>query len=529
GLALGHAVGAGLVQLVTRTVNDMYFQVDVEGLGVEPWVLARGVALGLLGTLAAALVPALEATRQAPRSALASSHLESDRRTRAPWAALAGVLLLVASLALLHLGPALLAISFMALFGLLAGAALCAPLVTLGLARVATPVLGGLAGSTGRIAARGVARHLSRNGVAVGALAVAVAATLGIGLLIGSFRTTVEDWLGLTLAADVYVSAPSDVASRNHADLPPGLVESLRARPDVRAVTTYRGFEARDTAGGLVFAAALDLGEVGHVAYDFVGAPPADLEARWRDGALLVSEPLARRRGLGPGDRLELVTDAGPRRFEVLAVYRDYSNDQGFALLSRATYEAHFADRGVSSASLYLRPGSEPERVVDELYAARPDNQLYFVRSQAALRATSLSIFDRTFRVTGVLRLFSGAVAFVAILSALLALQFEREREIGVLRALGMTPRGVRGLVVLETGLLGCAAGLCALPLGAALCWLLAEHVNVRAFGWTISTHFPPAPFVEAFALALGAALLAALLPAWRLSRGSPGRSLWNE
>src|SRR5690606_34012547 len=98
------------------------------------------------------------------------------------------------------------------------------------------------AGCVGRIAARGVGRHLSRHGVAVGALAVAVAATLGMGLLIGSFRRTVEDWLDLTLAADVYVSAPSDVASRNHADLPPGLVDGLRARADVAALTTYRGF-----------------------------------------------------------------------------------------------------------------------------------------------------------------------------------------------------------------------------------------------------------------------------------------------
>jgi putative ABC transport system permease protein len=350
-----------------------------------------------------------------------------------------------------------------------------------------------------------------------------------MGLLIESFRRTVEDWLGQTLAADVYVSAPSEVASRNHADLPAELPARLRSRTDVAEVTTYRGFEARDGQGQLLFGAALEIAPSARRAYDFVGQPPDDLWSRWERGELLISEPLARRRALAAGDSLELVTDLGPRRFAVAAVYRDYSNDQGFALLSRATYEASFADRGVSSVSLYLAPGAAAERVVDELLAQRPDEQVYLVRSNAELRATSLSIFDRTFRVTAVLRLFSGAVAFAAILSALLALQLEREREVGVLRALGLTPRGVRGLMLLETGLLGCAAGLCALPLGAALAWLLAAHVNLRAFGWSIAAHWPPAPFVEALALALGAALLAALFPAWRLSRGSPGRSLWNE
>jgi putative ABC transport system permease protein len=507
----------------------MYYRVDVDELASDPSALARGVALGLLGTLLAALLPALEAARQPPRTALLRSHEESRTRSRAPWGALAGALLLAASLALLRWGPGNLSASFVALFGLLAGAALCAPLATLVGARLAVAPLALLAGSTGRIAARNVARHVSRNGVAVGALAVAVSATLGMGLLIASFRATVEDWLALTLAADVYVSAPSDVSSRNHADLPAGLVERLRARPEVAGLTTYRGFEARDTAGAIVFAAALELDPRSQGAYDFLDEPPADLWQRFERGEILVSEPLARRRGLRPGDTLALATDAGARSFPVAAVYRDFSNDQGFALLSRATFEAGWEDRGVSSASLFLAPGGDPEQLMDALIAARPDDEVYFVRTQAALRELSMSIFDRTFRVTAVLRLFAGAVAFAAVLSALLALQLEREREIGVLRALGLTPRGVRLLVLLETALLGAAAGLCALPLGAALCWLLAGHVNVAAFGWTIATHYAPAQFAAAFALALSAALLAAVLPAWRLSRGAPGRSLWNE
>lgn len=529
GLVLGRLVGAGLAQLVARTVNDMYYQVDVAGLESDPAVLLRGLALGVLGTLVAAAVPALEAARVAPRVALSRSQGESRSRTRAPQAALWGVSLLALSLALLQVGPGGLVPSFTALFGLLAGAALCAPLVTLGLARVAAVPLGFLAGGIGRIAARGVGRNLSRNGVAVGALAVAVSASLGMGLWIASFRATVERWLGVTLAADVYVSAPSDVASRNHANLPAGLVERMRERPEVAALTTYRGFQARDTSGGLVFAAALELTERSRAAYEFLAPPPPDLWSRFERGEILISEPLARRRGLGPGDALELSTDAGPRRFPVAAVYRDFSNDQGFALMSRATYERGWTDRGVSSASLFLDPGNDPERVVEGLLDERAPHEFFFARSNAHLRSVSMSIFDRTFRVTGVLQLFAGLVAFVATLSALLALQLEREREIGVLRALGLTPRGVAALVLLGTALLGGAAGLCALPLGAALCWLLAGHVNVQAFGWTIGTHYSTEPFVVAFALALGAALLAALWPAWRLARGAAGRSLWNE
>ena len=132
-------------------------------------------------------------------------------------------------------------------------------------------------------------------------------------------------------------------------------------------------------------------------------------------------------------------------------------------------------------------------------------------------------------RYVAALLCLAGIVAFAGTLSALLALQLEREREIGVLRALGLAPRQVRGLVLGETGLMGAIAGLLALPLGVALAWVLIEHVNARAFGWTIHIELPAGPFLSSFGLAVGAALLAGLLPAWRMARISPAQALRSE
>ena len=78
-------------------------------------------------------------------------------------------------------------------------------------------------------------------------------------------------------------------------------------------------------------------------------------------------------------------------------------------------------------------------------------------------------MFDRTFAITGALQLLAALVAFIGVLSALLSLQLERARELGILRAIGLTVRQLRGLMLLETGLMGAVAGLLAMPTGLAL------------------------------------------------------------
>jgi putative ABC transport system permease protein len=87
----------------------------------------------------------------------------------------------------------------------------------------------------------------------------------------------------------------------------------------------------------------------------------------------------------------------------------------------------------------------------------------------------------------------------------------------------------MRLLTFWETGLLGASAGLLALPTGYILAWIMIFVINQRSFGWTLQMQADPAPFVQAFLLAVGAALLAALYPAWRLSHMQAAEALRGE
>jgi len=158
-----------------------------------------------------------------------------------------------------------------------------------------------------------------------------------------------------------------------------------------------------------------------------------------------------------------------------------------------------------------------------------PEGQEVIIRSNQGLREASLEVFDRTFTVTVVLRLLAVLVAFVGVLSALMALQLERSRELAVLRANGMTPRQLWQYVTSQTGVMGLMAGLLAVPLGLILATVLVYVINRRSFGWTLQFNITPEILLQAVALALVAALLAGLYPSYKMAQANPADALREE
>jgi putative ABC transport system permease protein len=527
GVLLGVLLAHALLDLVTRTINDLYFVLTVRDLAITPQVLLKGVALGLGGSLLAGIAPAHEATTAPPRVVLSRSTLELRLRHGAPRMALAGLVLLSVSAALLLLSGTSLLISYLALLAIILGFALLIPILTVGLMWGLQPALGRLFGILGSLAARGVVASLSRTAVAIAALAVAVSATIGLGIMIGSFRDTVVHWLEHTLRADLYVS-PRDEASTD-GGLAPALVQRLASVPGIASCSTSRVVQI-ESASGLTHIVALNIGPVAYPAFRF---KQGDVRAIWpafqQGGAVIVSESYAYCHGLRVGSRVRLRTDRGVHAFPVAGVYYAYGTDQGVVTMNRKTYDRFWDDRGISAMGVYAAPGTDIAALKHSLLriaAAWPGVQ---VRSNRAILELSLDIFDRTFAVTEVLRLLAGLVAFLGVLSALMALQLERTRELGVLRALGLTPSQLRALVDSQTGLMGLVAGLLALPLGMVMALVLIRVINRHSFGWTLEIHLSPEVLVQGLLLALVAALLAGVYPAFRMARTSPAEALREE
>ena len=128
-----------------------------------------------------------------------------------------------------------------------------------------------------------------------------------------------------------------------------------------------------------------------------------------------------------------------------------------------------------------------------------------------------------------VLRLLAVLVAFVGILSSLMALQLERAREHAVLRANGMTPGQLWNYVITQTGVMGVIAGVLSIPLGLLISYVLVYVINLRSFGWTLEFMVSPSLLIQAVGLAVGAALLAGIYPSWKMARANPTEALRSE
>ena len=533
GAAIGAGAGVllarGLVRLVTRTINDLYFAVSVEGVALDPLVVAKAAALGLGATLLAAVPPALEAAGAEPRLTTLRSVSEERTRRMLPRAAALGVVLAAVGWMLLELPSRSLGVSFTALAFIMSGLALLTPIGAVVLVRLLGPPLRWVGGSVGLIAARGTTASLSRTAPAIAALVVAVSVTVGLGVMIQSFRGTLVRWLDGTLRADIYVSLPGPTASRATGTLWPGLVDSFVAHPDVVGHSTYRALDLLEEAGGYRLV-ALDLHPRGERAFDFLSGDSERIMRSFQAGeGVIVSEPFAFRRALDVGDEVTLPAPEGDGALPIVGVFRDYGSDQGTVMMSRRIYDSWFDDPGITSLALFLAQGADSEAVVSDLLALVPEGRTVIARTNDTLRAASLEVFDRTFEVTAVLRLLAFIVAFVGVLSALMALELERSRELGVMRAWGLTPGDLWRLVLTQTGLLGLMSGVLAIPMGVVLSIVMIFVVNKRSFGWTLDMRLGPEILAQAVGLALVGALLAGLYPAWRMARTRPALALRGE
>ena len=531
GLGLGYLLAHGAVQMVTTSINDLFFVVTVRRIDFPSLTLLKGAVIGIAAALIAAALPAYEATNVPPASSIQRSNIEERVHAALNWVSGIGVGILLLGAALLipewHLS-----ITFVGIFGIIIGISLLTPALTLGLMRILSGLIRFLGKSVSpliRLAIRDITRSLSRTSVAIAALMVAVSVIVGVGLMISSFRLTVERWLTDLLQADIFVSAPSLISDQTTYPLAHGVVEKLETFPGIAQIATSRLVEV--SAGDLkiiqLIALSMDIaGEKRHYK-----TAVGDIAATWKAleaGGLIINEPMSNRFKLGIGDELTLLTDQGEQRFPIVAVAYDFDVQPG-ALIDDAVYRTYWNDVNLSSAALFVDPGVDVDAKINELRAAFAGEAELVIRSSRSLREHSLAIFDRSFSITVALQMLATLVAFIGILSALISLQLERRREIGTLRAVGMTRRQLWRLTLVETGLMGTTAGILAMPTGFVLAVILIYIVNLRSFGWTLQIYLQPVYFLQALIVALVAALLAGVYPAWRVGRMQPADALREE
>ncbi|MFM5094947.1 FtsX-like permease family protein [Aeromonas rivipollensis] len=489
GLLLGSLLALALMGQLTQALADLYGPNPIDLLRLSPASLIKALLIGLAGTLAANLPGWWQLLRQSPLELREGN----SRPPVYPWRRrlLAIAILLLCALCLLlpqtGLGGAL----------FVAGGWLLA--MALALPDALCALLGRLRGHGPLSVRLGVAEtqyHLDRTAIAVMALQLAIAAAIGIGVMVSSFRSSVEIWLGQRLAADLYVSAPKGVAG-SRGQLSEQTLTAILAEPEVSAASRRAVHPAR-WQGQPIEWAQMDFIPELKAAYPL-------LAGRWpaTPDEVLASEPLTVRLGVRVGQTLDVTSEGGPRALTVTGVYQDYGSDKGQILHA-------FEGGAVQSLALF---STDPEGLSDRLrarFGARVN-----LLPAPAIHAAALKVFDQTFVVTELLKLLILGIAFVGIGSAFMVLGLARREELQTLQSLGIGPHHCRRLLVWQGAGLGLLTALLALPVGYGLAWVLIEVVNPRAFGWRLA--FEAAPLHAVTALLL--APLCGALASWYAAR----------
>jgi putative ABC transport system permease protein len=560
GAGCGALLAKSLMSRLSRTISDLYVSVDttvaevslarfVLDLPLSVWV--EGAALGTIVSMLGALVPSWDAGQTAPAKALAPGDYESTQTARVSVLGWTGMLLILLAGLFAVPGP----VWGVPLFGY--GAALCLllglscliPLVIrlFGKVWVAAGQSHGLSGRrlglplVARLAADQISRAPGRNAVTISAMMVAISIMVGVDTMVGSFRETVHEWIEQTVMADLIVAPANWLQGHEVGQLanriPLSWVESLSAIPGVAALDTYRDVFV-DLKGRRVALVSRDLlVHAERSRYLMVHGNSATVlnEAVAKQG-VVVSEVLARTTGLHAGEMIRLTTPSGEQEFPVLGVFFDYATDGGKIVMDRGVYQRLWGDDTTTVIPVYVEAGADRatvRRLLDERVrgmAGSTDRRTpLIVISNAELKQEIMVIFDRTFAVTYVLELIAIIIAVLGIVNTLVLSVLQRRREFAMLRSLGATMLQVRRLIVWESGYLGLLGGILGILGGMLLSVLLIEVINKQSFGWTIQFALQPWVMVQALILALGAAFVAAYIPAQWAVRQSIAEGLRYE
>jgi putative ABC transport system permease protein len=349
--------------------------------------------------------------------------------------------------------------------------------------------------------------------LALMALLLALAANIGAGSMTAGFRQTFNDWLEQRLSAELYINPANPAQARE-------MHSWLKQQPNVTAVLP--NWQVSVTLQGWP---ADVYGIIDHSYYrqhwpllDSSGSDPWGKLAT--DDAVMLSEQLARRLKLRPGEHLNIPTPNGTWSPRIVGIYADYGNPKGHVLISSEHLLRGWPQLTPNRFNLRIDPAQIPA-LLNALQArfALDDNRIV---DQARLKGWSVQVFERTFAATAALNSLTLAVAGVALFISLLTQSQSRLSQLAPLWALGVTRKQLMLLNLGQTWLLAVLTLLLALPLGIALAWCLDAVINVQAFGWRLPLRVFPLQLLQLMGLALLATLLASAWPLYSLYRTQP-------
>jgi len=527
GLALGYVMATMTLSVFGGELGGGFFTGIQPSVHFDSFTATIFFILGLGVTLLGSAAPAWEAANTHPAPALKSGGEEAAlMKLETPWPALA-CLALGGSLTQLppifdlpifgYLAIALLLIGGIALMPRLSALIFSAVflVVTRRSATITTLALTRLANAPNQAA------------VALGGVLASFSLVVAMAIMVTSFRVSVDNWLKHILPADLYVQT---AASGDTRGLTPDEVKVLSATSGISRADFFRSSKLMldPTRPSIVLIARpIDMTDPGNTLpmTDEAIVPallPKDAIPIW------VSEAMVDLYGYTLGKRLTLPIGVSASSFVVAGVWRDYGRQFGAIQMQLTDYQALSGDLKVNDAALWLQTDVTPSQVITSLKRLPFGSALEF-SEPSQIRALSLNIFDRSFKITYLLEAVAIIIGLLGVAASFSAQTLARTKEFGILRHIGVTRRQILSMQAIEGGLLTGLGIVLGFVLGWCISLILVFIVNPQSFHWTMQLNLPWKGLIAVALVLLVSAALTALVSGRHAVSGNAIRAIRED
>ncbi|MGV3720964.1 MAG: FtsX-like permease family protein [Actinomycetota bacterium] len=522
GIALGWALAHALLQTAGRSLNAIVPLIDFRHVVLEPATVAAGLALGCGTAFVAAFLPARGATRIPPVELLRAHGYRSGHRYGVLCAAGAGMM--AAGLGMTAL------IRFSTTAGLVSialvfiGLALALPQLLLLAARAARPLLQRLFRLEGYLAADNLAKFPQRTALTAVTLGGALAMMIATATLVSGFQVATARARSETFPFDFAIMA-TDLSSGSIYSgraVPYRLLDEVRSVPGVDLAygirTAFAEFRAQDVMiVGIELPGFLEMHRRRNTRGWARRLDQSGDAVRMAAGeGVYVAENFAALYGVRPGAVIELPTPSGPRRLRVLRAIPEYSWPRGAIIMDLQTLRRLWQDDALSYVDVSAAPGVAPERLRSAIAAKLAGEYSLFLYDQAQIARISDDVLRQTVAVADLQVVVAMGIGFLGIVNSLLISVLQRTREIGLVRAVGMTRSQVARTVIIEGVFIALLGGLIGIAGGLIGGWLPLRLFTLAATGYLYPLVVPWKSAALALAAALIIGFVASLIPARR-------------